>query len=232
MYAVFKSGGKQHRVTKGDVVVLEKCLGDEGDSIAFEEVLAVGDAIGAPLVDGATVAGTIVKQGRGRKVIIFKKKRRQGYQRKNGHRQHHTVVRIDDILTGGKKMTAKKAAPKKEETKPAETKAAPKKEAAPKEAAKKAAPKKDDAPAKKADAPKALFKTPAGDADDLKKISGVGPVLEKKLNDLGITRFDQIAGFSKADIEKVDEVLNFKGRIEREEWLKQASDFAKEAGKK
>ena len=221
MYAVFKSGGKQHRVAKGDVVVLEKCPGDEGDTVAFGDVLSVGDSIGAPLVDGATVAGTIVKQGRGRKVIIFKKKRRQGYQRKNGHRQHHTVVRIDDILTDGKKPTMKKG-----ETKDAPKAAAPKKEAARKEAPKKTAAEKD-APKKDAGT-EALFKTPAGKADDLKKISGVGPVLEKKLNDLGITRFDQIAGFSKADIDKADEVLNFKGRIEREDWVKQAADLAKE----
>ncbi len=226
MYAVFKSGGKQHRVAKGDVVVLEKCPGDEGDSVAFEDVLSVGGTIGAPLVDGATVAGTIVKQGRGRKVIIFKKKRRQGYQRKNGHRQHHTVVRIDDILTGGKKPAMTKGEAKKAETKDAPKTAAPKKEAAKKEAPRKAAAKKE-APKKEA-ATKVLFKTPAGKADDLKKISGVGPVLEKKLNDLGITRFDQIAGFSKADIDKVDEVLNFKGRIEREDWVKQAGDLAKE----
>ncbi len=72
-----------------------------------------------------------------------------------------------------------------------------------------------------------LFSAPEGEADDLKKISGVGPVLEKKLNSLGITTFKQIAAFSKEDIAKVDEVLNFKGRIERDEWLKQAKELAK-----
>jgi len=72
-----------------------------------------------------------------------------------------------------------------------------------------------------------LFEKPAGDVDDLKKISGVGPVLEGKLNDLGITQYAQIAAFSKEDIEKVDERLSFKGRIERDEWLKQAAELAK-----
>ena len=73
----------------------------------------------------------------------------------------------------------------------------------------------------------AMFTAPEGDADDLKKISGVGPVLEGKLNDLGITTFAQIAAFSAEDIAKVDEVLNFKGRIERDNWLEQAAEFAK-----
>ena len=73
----------------------------------------------------------------------------------------------------------------------------------------------------------ALFTAPEGDADDLKKISGVGPVLEGKLNALGITSFAQIAAFSAQDIEKVDEVLNFKGRIERDNWLEQAAELAK-----
>lgn len=75
------------------------------------------------------------------------------------------------------------------------------------------------------DAP--LFETPAGDVDDLKKITGVGPVLEEKLHKLGITKFDQIANFSAQDIEKVDERLNFKGRIERDDWVKQAAELAK-----
>lgn len=70
-----------------------------------------------------------------------------------------------------------------------------------------------------------LFETPEGEADDLKKISGVGPALEKKLNSFGITRFSQIAGFSESDIERVDAVLNFKGRVERDNWVQQAKDF-------
>ena len=96
---------------------------------------------------------------------------------------------------------------------------------APKAAPKKAAAKKAAAPKADADAA-AMFSAPTGDADDLKKISGVGPVLEKKLNALGITSFDQIAAFTAEDIAKVDEELNFKGRIERDGWLDQAKEFA------
>ena len=70
---------------------------------------------------------------------------------------------------------------------------------------------------------------PEGAADDLKKISGVGPALEKKLNDLGITTFAQVAAFTKDDIEKVDDALSFKGRIERDDWVSQAKELAKDA---
>ncbi|MCB1458661.1 MAG: 50S ribosomal protein L21, partial [Nitratireductor sp.] len=78
-------------------------------------------------------------------------------------------------------------------------------------------------------APVALFATPEGAADDLKKISGVGPVLEEKLNALGITKFAQIAAFSEEEVAKVDEVLNFKGRIAREDWISQARELAAQA---
>jgi len=103
---------------------------------------------------------------------------------------------------------------------PALKEEAPKEEAAP---VAKEVPAKQEAVSEVA----ALFTAPAGDADDLKKISGVGPVLEKKLNALGITTFAQVAAFTKEDIVKVDDVLNFKGRIDRDDWLKQAAEFAK-----
>jgi len=101
-------------------------------------------------------------------------------------------------------------------------------EVAPVEPAPAPAPAEEKAPAKSEDeALAALFTAPEGDADDLKKISGVGPVLEKKLNALGITSFAQIAAFSTEDIAKIDEALSFKGRIDRDDWLTQASEFAK-----
>ena len=101
MYAVIKTGGKQYRVSKDDVLVVEKLEGAAGDKVAFGEVLAVGEGenltFGAPLVQGASVEGEIVEQGRGPKIIIFKKRRRQNYRRKNGHRQHETTVKITGI---------------------------------------------------------------------------------------------------------------------------------------
>ncbi len=97
MYAVIKTGGKQYKVTSGDVVKIEKIAGDEGSEVTFNEVLACGETIGTPLVAGASVKATILKQARDAKVIVFKKKRRQNYRRKNGHRQSITLVKITDV---------------------------------------------------------------------------------------------------------------------------------------
>ncbi|MFK5980638.1 MAG: 50S ribosomal protein L21 [Rhizobiaceae bacterium] len=233
MFAVIKTGGKQYNVAADDLLKIEKLAGNTGDMIEFTEVLMVGEGadttIGCPTIDGAMVVAEIIDQGRARKVIAFKKRRRQNSRRTIGHRQHFTQVRISEILTDGAKPS-KKAAAKK----PAAKKAEPKKEAAPAKTetvdapAKKAAPAKP-APAKKAEkSSDALFTTPKGDPDDLKKISGVGPALEKKLHAFGVTKFEQVAAFSKADIEKLDDALSFKGRIERDGWLGQAAQFAKE----
>lgn len=97
MYAVFKSGGKQYKVAAGDVVKLEKLSAEEGKEVVFNEVLALDDVYGAPLVSGASVKGTVLKQTRDAKVIVFKKKRRQNYRRKNGHRQSITLVKITEV---------------------------------------------------------------------------------------------------------------------------------------
>ena len=97
MFAIIKTGGKQYRVKKDDVLLVEKIKGKDGAKISFDEVLAVGDKVGTPAVKGASVAAEIVKQARGEKVIVFKKIRRHGYKRKNGHRQDLTLVKITDI---------------------------------------------------------------------------------------------------------------------------------------
>jgi large subunit ribosomal protein L21 len=104
MYAVIRTGGKQYRVASGQVVKVERLDGDVGDTIAFDQVLMVGDEqgsdepkIGSPLVDGAQVTAEVLEQGKGPKVIVFKKKRRKNYRRKRGHRQLQTVLRIRDI---------------------------------------------------------------------------------------------------------------------------------------
>ena len=97
MFAVIKTGVKQYKVTKDDVIVIERLKGEAGDKVSFAEVLMVGDKVGAPFVEGASVTGEIVRQSRGEKVIVFKKRRRQGYKRKNGHKQELSVVKITDI---------------------------------------------------------------------------------------------------------------------------------------
>lgn len=219
MFAVIKTGGKQYKVAANDLVRVEKLAGEAGDAITFENVLMVGAGadvtLGAPLVDGALVAGEVVEQFRDKKVIVFKKKRRQGYRRKNGHRQELTLVRITEILTGGAKPSGKKAA-------------APKK-AAKAETAKAETAKADDKPAKAEAKPAKTEKTEAAPAadfkDDVKLIGGVGPALEKKLHAAGITSLTQIAKWTKADIAKFDEELDFKGRIERDEWVDQANEL-------
>ena len=104
MYAVIKSGGKQYRVEAGKPVRIESLAADVGTSVAFEEVLLVGSGdgvkIGAPLLSGAKVKGTVLAHGRGEKVRIFKLRRRKHYQKTQGHRQNYTEVRIDDIVQG------------------------------------------------------------------------------------------------------------------------------------
>jgi large subunit ribosomal protein L21 len=97
MFAVIKTGGKQYRVVSGDVIKVEKLEGEAGATIALDQVLMLGDTIGTPLVAGASVSAEVIAQDRGPKVIIFKKKRRQNYRRKNGHRQDLTVLRITEI---------------------------------------------------------------------------------------------------------------------------------------
>jgi len=101
MFAVIKTGGKQYRVAANDVLKVDRLVGEIGDIVQFAEVMAVGGdkpSIGAPLVSGAMVTAEVVDQGRARKVIAFKKRRRQNSRRKRGHRQHQTVVRIKEIV--------------------------------------------------------------------------------------------------------------------------------------
>ncbi|KQS87573.1 MULTISPECIES: 50S ribosomal protein L21 [unclassified Rhizobium] len=117
MFAVIKTGGKQYRVAANDVVTIEKLDGVAGDKIEFTEILMVGvgaDAtIGAPFVEGAVVSAEVVEQGRAKKVIAFKKRRRQNSKRTRGHRQHQTTVRILDIAAAAGK--AKKASKKSDD---------------------------------------------------------------------------------------------------------------------
>ena len=205
MFAVIKTGGKQYRVAAEDVLKIEKIAGEAGDMVEFGEVLAVGSEIGAPTVSGALVTAEILEQGRAKKVISFKKRRRQNSQRTKGHRQHLTTVKIAEILTGGAKPSKKAAA------KPA----AKKDDAAPKAEAKAAAPKKEAAPAA------TLFTAPAGEPDDLTKIKGIGPVAARQLAEQGITQFAQVAKLSDKDIERIDEAMPFSAD-QISDWREQA----------
>jgi large subunit ribosomal protein L21 len=146
MYAVFRSGGKQYRASKGEVLRLEKLNADEGANVSFDEVLLVGDGkdikVGSPLLSGSTVSAKVLKQGKSKKVSVVKFRRRQNYLRQHTHRQFYTEVEITAI--GGSGKTA--ATPKEDaDAKPAEKKTAAKKTAAKKATAKKPAAKKPSA---------------------------------------------------------------------------------------
>ena len=187
MFAVLKTGGKQYKVSPGDVIRIERLEGQQGDTVSLSSIMMMGDdkntKVGEPFLDKCEIKATLLEQARNRKIIVFKKRRRQGYDRKKGHRQHVSVLFINEFLDNGKSVaktdkpvpafkkvadvaasTEKKAAPKKA----ASEKPAPKakvekvekaesaeKTAAPKKAA---APKKEAAP-KKAAAPKTTKKS-------------------------------------------------------------------------
>ena len=145
MFAVVRTGGKQYRVAAGDKIAVEKLAGEAGDTITLGDVLLAGE--GEKLSDAGkvTVSAEIIAQAKSEKVLVFKKRRRHNYRRKNGHRQQMTLLRITAV---GDSKAEKKAAPKKEAAPKAdadEKTAAPKTEAADKAPAKKAAPKKAEA---------------------------------------------------------------------------------------
>jgi large subunit ribosomal protein L21 len=111
MFAVIRTGGKQYRVAAEDVIKVDKVSGEPGEIVQFGDVLVVGgDAVtlGAPTVAGASVAAEVLEQGRGPKIIAFKKRRRKNSRRKRGHRQEFTLVRVTEILTDGAKPSAAK----------------------------------------------------------------------------------------------------------------------------
>lgn len=200
MFAVIKTGGKQYTVAANDVITIERLEGEAGDVISFTEVLMLGGdkvVVGSPLVAGATVAGELVEQARGPKVISFKKRRRQNSKRKKGHRQHLSLVRITEILTDGKKPSGAKAA------KPAKVAVA----------------------AAGAAVAAAALSDGGRDESNLSLISGVGPTIEKKLRAAGITTWSQIAAWDEAAIAKWDEELALRGRATREEWVEQAKEL-------
>ncbi|MDF9796212.1 large subunit ribosomal protein L21 [Catalinimonas alkaloidigena] len=200
MYAIVDIAGKQFKVAKDQFVYAPSVAGETGASVEFDRVLLLGDdngiEVGTPVVNGAKVTGTILDHGRGDKVIVFKKKRRKGYKKTQGHRQGYSKILIEDILAKGQKASAKKA-----ESKPA--------------------PAKEEAPKKE---------TKAKDSgkDDLKKISGIGPVFEKELNAKGYTTFEQISKLSEEDMEKIADIDGLTADlIKSEDWVGQAKELMK-----
>jgi large subunit ribosomal protein L21 len=155
MFAVVRTGGKQYRVAAGDKIVVEKLAGEAGDTIQLGEVLLAGEGSELRSTDGLTVSAEIIAQAKGEKVIVFKKRRRHNYRRKNGHRQQHTILRITaigDQPAEKPKKAQKEAAPAADETQAAAA-AAPAPEAP--------APEAKKPRAKKAAAPEAPAETEA-----------------------------------------------------------------------
>lgn len=227
MFAVLKTGGKQYRVKAGDMLRVEKLAAGAGEVIQFNEVLMVGANVGTPLVDGAAVQAEVVDQIKGEKVINFVRRRRKSSsKRTKGHRQQLTLVRVTNILESGAGQSGVKPAvgarSAAEVTDVAAKPTKPAKKAEVQEgdgqAATKPEPKaKAEPKAKGTDAP-----AKAAQKDDLKKLAGVGPALEKKLNEAGITTFAQIAAWSADEVAGINEELALKGRIERDGWVEQA----------
>lgn len=205
MFAVMKTGGKQYKVTSGDILRVEKLAAAAGETVQFNEILMVGDTIGAPMIEGAAVQAEVIDQIKGDKTINYVRRRRKhSSKRTKGHRQQLTLVKVTEILaTGGDKTGVKAAIGAAIASAMAHE-------------APGAAPKAKAATAAKA----------AAGADDLKALSGVGPALEKKLHENGVTSFAQIAAWTEADVAEMDEKLSFKGRIEREGWIEQAKKLA------
>ena len=178
MYAIVEMAGQQFKVAKDQKVYVHRLQTEEGKKVTFDKVLLLDDGgnvtVGAPVIEGAAVEAKVVKHLKGDKVIVFKKKRRKGYRKKNGHRQYLTEIVVESIVAKG----AKKAAPAKAKAeKPAE---APKKEAAPKVEAKKAAPKKA-APKK---ATEDLSSKTVAELKEMAKAKGISGISSMKKADL------------------------------------------------
>ena len=219
MYAVIKTGGKQYRVSQGDRLRVESLAADEGSTINFDEVLMVGEGgsvnIGSPLLADTSVSATVIGHGRGKKVDIIKFRRRKHHRKQMGHRQNYTEVEITGIPGAGPYTPRSKAAASPDAGDDAVETAAVEERVV-----ETAAPSGPTGTLK-------FLSEPEGDKDDLTQISGVGPVLEGKLHEMGIFHFHQIAAFTQEDVDNVNREMDFPGRIERDEWISQAEELAK-----
>ena len=195
MYAIVEIAGQQFKVAKDQKVFVHRLQEKEGSKVTFDNVLLLDDGkvtIGAPVIEGAAVTAKILKHLKGDKVIVFKKKRRKGYKVKNGHRQYLSEIVIESIAASG----AKKAAPAKEA-----------------KVEKKEAPKKD---AQKAE-PKKAAKV---EADDLKKIEGIGPKIAETLIAAGIATYADLAKAKPANISEI--IADVRGNHIPDTWPQQA----------
>lgn len=214
MFAVLKTGGKQYKVSSGDILRVEKLAAEAGETVQFNEILMVDGTIGTPLVEGAGVQAEVIEQIKGKKVIHFVKRRRKhSSKRTKGHRQQLTLLRVTDILSAGADASGVKAAIGAGSVSGAAVEAA-----AP-------APKK--APAKKAEAEEPAAEKPKAPKSELLQIKGLGPKMAEKLTEAGVTTLAQVAAWSDADVETYEALLSelpafSAGRIAKQDWIGQA----------
>ncbi len=228
MFAVLKTGGKQYRVQQGDLLRVEKIAADAGEKIQFNDVLMVGTTIGTPLVSDAGVQAEVIDQIKGEKVIHFVKRRRKhGSKRTKGHRQQLTLLRITEILESGAGASGVKEAVGAgiagwTGTKPDSGDYVGNRAGQSEMARRVATGDADEKVAAKAEAaeggptakPGNLLTEPrGGEADDLTRLSGVGPAMEKKMHEAGVFHFDQITAWDEAEIAYMEDQLGARGKI-------------------
>ena len=197
MYAIVEIAGQQFKVVKDQKVFVHRLQTEEGKQVAFDQVLLIGNGdqvtIGAPAIDGAQVGAKVLKHLKGDKVIVFKKKRRKGYRKKNGHRQSLTEIIIENIMASG----AKTSPPAQEKATKVEKKAEPITEVQ-----------------------KATQKKATAKADDLKKVEGIGPKISETLAAAGITTFAKLASATPEAIAKI--ISDVRGNHVTDTWPAQA----------
>lgn len=231
MYAIVDIAGKQFRVTADQHIYAPSLTGEAGSSVEFDNVLLMGNGdnveVGAPAVSGARVAATIVEHGRADKVIVFKKKRRKGYKKKQGHRQGYTKLVIDEILAAGQQASPRQRPESQPE--PASTEAtAPEADTASEVAH--VLPASDELTPAPVDESATTDSTSiSSEQDDLTKIDGIGPVFAKELNRLGVHTYQQLVDLSSEDIDRIDQEIvgADRGMIE-DEWIPQAKKLISE----
>ena len=233
MYAIVDIAGKQFKVSPDQHIYAPSLSGEAGSSVEFDRVLLMGDGdqveVGAPAVSGARVAATIVEHGRADKVVIFKKKRRKGYKKKQGHRQGYTKVVIDEILSSGQQASPKKRPEPKPE--PTEAKASSEEsntEVAPTDVAHELPASDPMTPASvDSTSEEPIVENPGStEQDDLTKISGIGPVFAQELNRLGVNTYQQLADLSDEEIDRIDkEIVGADREMIKDQWIPQAKEL-------
>jgi len=239
MYAIVEIAGQQFKVAKDQKVYVHRLQEAEGSKVTFDNVMLLEDGgnvtVGAPAIEGASVTAKILSHLKGDKVIVFKKKRRKGYIKKNGHRQYLSQIIVESIVASGTKKTTKKAEPKKEEAKAKPAKAkktTTKKEVEVSDNLVTRAENRAEESDIEIDVEKLLNSigtATKAEADDLKEINGIGPAYEERLNEIGVYTYEQISKLKVADRKELSAIDGItRDKIESEEWVKQAKALLKD----